>query len=105
MKPIEDHRKFESNEAFLAFEEKSELRHEYYFENLIEMPGSTYKQNDSVFYFTAFFRFKLQKNAYRISSDQVKLYIASENMFFYPDVMVALPKLQISIALKDIYQA
>jgi Uma2 family endonuclease len=92
MKPIKEHRKFESIEAYLAFEEKSEVRHEYYFENLIEMSGTTYKHNDLVFYLTAFFRFNLQKNAYRISSEQVKLFIASENVFFYPDVMIALPE-------------
>ena len=34
MKPIIEHRKFENIEAYLAFEEKSEVRHEYYFENL-----------------------------------------------------------------------
>jgi Uma2 family endonuclease len=90
MKPIIEHRKFENMEAYLAYEEKSEVRHEYYFENLIEKSGTTYKHNDLVFYLTAFFRFNLQKNKYRISSEQVKLYIASENIFFYPDVMVAL---------------
>ena len=92
MRPITEHRKFESIEDYLAFEEKSELRHEYYFENLVEMSGTTYKHNDLVFYLTAFFRFNLQKQAYKISSEQVKLYIASENIFFYPDVMVALPE-------------
>lgn len=92
MKPIIEHRKFENIEAYLAFEEKSEVRHEYYLENLIEMSGTTYKHNDLVFYLTALFRFNLQKNEYRISSEQVKLYIAGENIFFYPDVMVALPE-------------
>lgn len=58
MKPNTEHRKFESTEAYLASEEKSEVRHEYYFENLIEI------------------------------SDVIEL-----------------PLLQISIALKDIYQA
>lgn len=94
MKPIKEHKKFESIEDYLAFEEKSEVRHEYYFENLIEMSGTTYKHNDLVFYLTAFFRFNLQKNKCQISSGQIKLYIASENIFFYPDVMVALPENQ-----------
>ena len=94
MKPITEHRKFESIEAYLAFEEKSEVRHEYYLENLIEMSGTTYKHNDLVFYLSAFFRFNLPKSEFKISSEQVKLYIASENIFFYPDVMVALPEEQ-----------
>lgn len=92
MKQITEHRKFDNIEDYLAFEEKSTVRHEYYFENLIEMSGTTYKHNDLVFYLTAFFRFNLQKNKYQISSEQIKLYIASENIFFYPDVMIALPE-------------
>ncbi|MEP7143144.1 MAG: Uma2 family endonuclease [Ferruginibacter sp.] len=92
MKPITEHRKFENIEEYFAFEEKSEVRHEYYLENLIEMSGTTYKHNDVVFYLTAFFRFNLQKHAYSVSSEQIKLYIAVENIFFYPDVMVALPE-------------
>jgi len=94
MKPITEHRKFESVEAYLAFEEKSEVRHEYYLENLIEMSGTTYKHNDLVFYLSAFFRFNLPKSEFKVSSEQVKLYIVSENIFFYPDVMVALPEEQ-----------
>ena len=94
MKPITEHRKFESIDAYLAFEEKSEVRHEYYLENLIEMSGTTYKHNDLVFYLSAFFRFNLPKSKFKISSEQVKLYIANENIFFYPDVMVALPEEQ-----------
>lgn len=50
MKPITEHRKFESIEDYLAFEEKSEVRHEYYFENLIEMAGSTKLHNQIVFF-------------------------------------------------------
>lgn len=102
MKPLTEHRKFESIEAYLAFEEKSEVRHEYYLENLIEMSGTTYKHNDLVFYLAAFFRFNLQKNEYRISSEQVKLYIASENIFFYPDIMVALPEEQAYYSTKPV---
>jgi len=92
MKPSMEHRKFDNIASYLNFEEQSTVRHEYYFENLIEMSGSTYKHNELVFYLTAFFRFNLSKTAYKISSEQVKAYIASENIFFYPDVMVALPE-------------
>jgi hypothetical protein len=40
MKPITEHRKFETIGEYFAFEEKSEVRHEYYLENLIEMAGA-----------------------------------------------------------------
>ena len=105
MKPVTEHRKFDSIEDYLAFEEKSELRHEYYFENLIEMSGTTYKHNELVFYLTAFFRSNLQKNIYRISSEQIKVHIVAENIFFYPDVMVALPEEQEYYATKPILVA
>jgi Uma2 family endonuclease len=92
MKPLTEHRKFETIEEYLAFEEKSEVRHEYYLENLIEMSGTSYNHNNLVFYLSAFFRYNLQRLEYKISSEQVKLFIGSENIFFYPDVMVALPE-------------
>ncbi len=92
MKPITEHRKFESIEEYLAFEEKSEVRHEYYLENLIEMSGTTKLHNQIVFYLTLLFRQSLLHKKYDISSEQVKAYIKSENIFFYPDVMIAHPE-------------
>jgi len=92
MKLIKEHRKFESAEAYLAFEEKSELRHEYYLENLIEMAGSSKLHNQIVFFLTLLFRQGLLHEAFDISSEQVKAFIKSENIFFYPDVMVAFPE-------------
>ncbi len=92
MKPIIEHRKFESIEAYLAFEEKSEVRHEYYFENLIEMAGTTKLHNQIVFFLTLLFRKGLSQQKFDISSEQVKAFIESENIFFYPDVMVAHPE-------------
>ena len=55
MKRITEHKKFESIEEYLAFEEKSEVRHEYYFENLVEMAGSTKLHNQVVFFLTLLF--------------------------------------------------
>ncbi|MBC7890141.1 MAG: Uma2 family endonuclease [Ferruginibacter sp.] len=92
MKPITEHRKFESIEAYLAFEEKSEIRHEYYFENLVEMAGTTKQHNRIVFFLTLLFKQGLSDQAFEISSEQVKAFIESENIFFYPDVMVANPE-------------
>ena len=91
MKPISEHKKFESIEAYLAYEEKSEVRHEYYLENLIEMAGSTKLHNQIVFFLTLLFRQSLLSEKFDISSEQVKAFIKSENIFFYPDVMVCHP--------------
>lgn len=92
MKPIKEHKIFENIEAYLAFEEKSEVRHEYYFENLIEMAGTSKLHNKIVFFLTLLFRQGLSDQQFDISSEQVKAYIESENIFFYPDVMVAHPE-------------
>jgi len=92
MKPITEHRRFESIEEYLAFEEKSEVRHEYYFENLVEMSGTTKLHNQIVFFLTLLFKQGLRHQKFEISSEQVKAFIKSENIFFYPDVMVSHPE-------------
>ena len=94
MKKIAEHRKFEHINDYFAFEEKSEVRHEYYSENLFEMAASTKLHNQIVFYITLLFRQLLLHKKFDISSEQVKVFIKSENIFFYPDVMIALPEQQ-----------
>ena len=80
MKPVTEHRKFDSIEDYLAFEEKSELRHEYYF--LVEPDKHLVivhkKMADN----------EWQTETYTSITDTIEL-----------------PILQVSIALKDIYQA
>ena len=92
MKPITEHRKFESVEAYLAFEEKSEVRHEYYLENLIEMAGASYLHN--LINGNLFFIFKLlfKDKPERVFMEGFKAFIKAENIFFYPDLMVAVPE-------------
>lgn|GEM_PF-343313 len=92
MKPIKEHKKFESIEDYLAFEEKSEVRHEYYFENLIEMAGATYLHN--LINGNLFFIFKmlLKDKSERVFMEGFKAFIKNENIFFYPDLMVSIPE-------------
>ena len=92
MKPISEHKKFESIEAYLAYEEKSEVRHEYYLENLIEMAGASFLHN--LISGNLFFILKmlLKGKNERIFMEGFKAFIKEENIFFYPDVMVALPE-------------
>jgi len=92
MKLIKEHRKFESAEAYLAFEEKSELRHEYYLENLIEMAGASFLHN--LISGNLFFILKmlLKDNNERVFIESFKAFIKEDSIFFYPDVMVALPE-------------
>ena len=92
MKPVTEHRKFEQIEDYLAFEEKSELRHEYYLENLIEMAGASYLHN--LINGNLFFLFKLLfKDRYeRVFMEGFKAFIKKENIFFYPDLMISKPE-------------
>lgn len=68
------------------------MRHEYYLENLIERAGTTKLHNQIVFFLTLLFRQGLASQQFDISSEQVKAFIKKENIFFYPDVMVAIPE-------------
>jgi Uma2 family endonuclease len=92
MNPLTEHRKFETVEEYLAFEEKSEVRHEYYLENLIEMAGASFLHN--LISGNIFFIIKqlLKNKNERVFIEGFKAFIKEQNIFFYPDVMVALPE-------------
>ena len=92
MNPLAEHRKFETIEGYLAFEEKSEVRHEYYLENLIEMAGASFLHN--LISSNIFFILKtlLKNKSERVFIERFKAFIKEQNIFFYPDVMVALPE-------------
>lgn len=94
MKPVTEHRKFDSIEDYLAFEEKSELRHEYYFENLIEKPGASYLHkliNGNLFFI---FKMLFKDRHERVFMEGFKAFIKSEHVFFYPDLMISMPEAQ-----------
>ena len=92
MKKVIEHKKFETIEEYFAYEEKSQVRHEYYFENLIEMAGASFLHN--LISRNLFFILKmlLKDKSERIFMEGFKAFIKDENIFFYPDVMVALPE-------------
>ena len=92
MNPLTEHRKFETIEEYLAFEEKSEVRHEYYLENLIEMAGASFLHN--LISGNIFFILKtlLKNKSERVFIERFKAFIKEQSIFFYPDVMVALPE-------------
>ncbi|MEO6733420.1 MAG: Uma2 family endonuclease [Ferruginibacter sp.] len=93
MQPIKQHKKFANIEDYLAFEEKNEVRHEYYFENLIEMAGASYLHN--LINGNLFFLLKmlLKERNERVFIEGFKAFIKDENIFFYPDVMISLPEI------------
>ncbi len=92
MKPIKEHKKFENIEEYLAFEEKSGVRHEYYFENLIEKAGATYLHNLINGNLFIIFKMLLKDRSERVFMEGFKAFIKKENIFFYPDLMVSIPE-------------
>jgi len=79
-----------SLEAYLAFEEASETRHELYQGNLIEMSGTTTIHNEIVGNIYMILRNFLKGTDWKVYSENIKIGIG-ENTFFYPDVIVSKP--------------
>lgn len=75
--------------AYFAFEEKSEVRHEYYDGELIEMPGETTTANiialNIAFFFKVLFR---QLKNYALFAHDVKLMVEANKIYRYPDLVV-----------------
>ncbi|MBK8967189.1 MAG: Uma2 family endonuclease [Saprospiraceae bacterium] len=76
-------------EAYIEFEEQSEIRHEFINGNLIPMPGTTADHNEICINIVQLLRANLQGNApFKIHQENVKLQITSEKDYTYPDVVV-----------------
>ena len=78
-----------SIEEYFALEAKSEIRHEYYYGELIEMPGETTTANiialNIAFFFKVLFR-KLEN--YALFAHDVKLMVYKDKIYRYPDFVV-----------------
>jgi Uma2 family endonuclease len=75
-------------EAYIAFEERSEIRHEFIDNQLIPMPGTTLFHNAICINLTFLLRTLLKKGLYRIVQENVKIQITSDRDYTYPDVAV-----------------
>jgi Uma2 family endonuclease len=76
-------------EEYLALEAQSELRHEFFYGNLYEMPGTTILHNELCIALLLLLKSKLSKQDYKILIESVKVRVNDENVFLYPDVVVA----------------
>jgi Uma2 family endonuclease len=76
-------------EEYLALEAQSEIRHEFFYGNLIEMPGASFLHNQMCMLLWMIFRNKLPKELYSVGSESVKIKIPEEDVFLYPDVFVS----------------
>lgn len=76
-------------EEYLALEAQSESRHEFFYGNLYEMPGTSFLHNQICMLLWMIFRNQLPSNMYSIDTESVKVKIPGEDVFLYPDVFIS----------------
>jgi len=74
-------------EEYVEFEERSEIRHEFIDNQLYPMPGTTDDHNEICFNIKNALK-QFIKNL-RVYTESVKVQIASQKDYTYPDVMIA----------------
>ena len=75
-------------EEYIAFEERSEIRHEFIHGNLYPMPGTTIFHNTICINLTFLLRTLLQKGLFKIVQENVKIPITTNRDYTYPDVAI-----------------
>jgi Uma2 family endonuclease len=75
-------------EAYIAFEEKSETRHEFINGQLYEMAGTTDLHNDFCFNITAIMKRLIRSTTNRAYMENVKVRIKNDKDYTYPDIFV-----------------
>ena len=79
--------KFNTEEEYFLFEEKSETRHELINGNLYEMSGISIFHNDIVLNLLVLLKRFLPEDHYKLTFESYK-YRTPDKNFFYPDVMI-----------------
>ncbi|HMQ49972.1 MAG TPA: Uma2 family endonuclease [Saprospiraceae bacterium] len=77
-----------SLEAYIAFEERAEVRHEFNNGQLIPMPGTTDKHNDICLNLAIIFRHLLKASSCKVYMESVKVQISHRKHYTYPDIFV-----------------
>lgn len=75
-------------EAYIAFEEMSETRHEFINGQLYEMPGTTDYHNDMCFNITAILKQLIRPMKLRAYMESVKVRILHDKDYTYPDIFI-----------------
>lgn len=75
-------------EEYIAFEEKSETRHEFINGQLYEKSGTTDSHNDLCFNITAIMKRLIRSTTYRAYMESVKVRIKNDKDYTYPDIFV-----------------
>jgi Uma2 family endonuclease len=77
-----------SPQAYLAFEEEAQDRHEYVDGIVYALPGESLEHNEIAGNLYTALRASARAKGCRVAFEGVKLWIPSLNRYYYPDVMV-----------------
>lgn len=77
-----------SVEEYFAFEETSDIRHEYYDGQIIPMPGTTNYHNFICLNIALALRILLKGNSCKVCMENVKVKITEKKDYTYPDIVV-----------------
>ena len=76
-------------EEYLELEKNSEIKHEYYFGKIIEMPGEAKRANEIVNNCLEILRKPLRKRAVKTYTHDIKLAVDPRFIYRYPDLVAA----------------
>lgn len=75
-------------EEYLALEEKAEFRSEYDNGEIVAMAGGSLNHQQITANLTVFLDTKIRKKGCRVLPSEMKIWVESNNKFYYPDVTV-----------------
>jgi len=75
-------------DEYLELESQAEVRHEYIDGEILEMAGGTTNHNEIITNLCVILKPSLRKLNGKVYTENVRLWIAQQKMFTYPDVMV-----------------
>jgi Uma2 family endonuclease len=90
--PTTTNEEWMSVEDYLAFEERSPIRHEYVDGRIVAMTGSTQRHNTIAGNINSILRNHLKGGPCRAFIIDLKVHVSAANSFYYPDVVVACGK-------------
>jgi Uma2 family endonuclease len=76
-------------EEYFELEKNSDIRHEYHYGKLIDMPGESKIANDIANNILEVWRKKLSRIGYRLNTHDVKTQVKRQGIFRYPDIVIA----------------
>jgi Uma2 family endonuclease len=75
-------------EEYFDFEDKSEDRHEFYYGELIFMPGETTTANDIAGNIYVFLKLFFKGKPFKVYEHDIKLMVLPSKLYRYPDLVV-----------------